>query len=224
MTNFLAFFLISIYSFCHCKRYEDKSILEDAAALIIHHVKRQTTIQKEDKQKIKQIVYHFLPDLFFISRGALSDDESSSSSADPTPSTILKSMQQQQQQQPQSQQTTQSQSTNTATTTTTSSEAEDNGAKKLRSMNANINNNTQSVAVGGSSSSKSGNVSGVGGGGGGGGGNQPNGSTTPTRHTDTNKRRLTDVDFDKIQRDIPSEYRIPVRKIEIYMIQTAKTR
>jgi paired amphipathic helix protein Sin3a len=57
--------------------YEDKSILEDAAALIIHHVKRQTAIQKEDKQKIKQIVYHFLPDLLFVPRGALSDDESS---------------------------------------------------------------------------------------------------------------------------------------------------
>lgn len=58
-------------------KYEDKSILEDAAALIIHHVKRQTAIQKEDKHKIKQIIYHFLPDLFFVSRGALSDDESS---------------------------------------------------------------------------------------------------------------------------------------------------
>jgi paired amphipathic helix protein Sin3a len=57
-------------------KYDDKSILEDAAALIIHHVKRQTAIQKEDKQKIKQIIYHFLSDLFFISRGCLSDDES----------------------------------------------------------------------------------------------------------------------------------------------------
>lgn len=47
-------------------KYEDKAILEDAAALIIHHVKRQTAIQKEDKQKIKQIVYHFLPDFFFL--------------------------------------------------------------------------------------------------------------------------------------------------------------
>lgn len=58
-------------------KYEDKSVLEDAAALIIHHVKRQTTVQKEDKHKIKQIVYLFLPDLFFVSRGTLSDDESS---------------------------------------------------------------------------------------------------------------------------------------------------
>ena len=61
---------------------EDKTVLEDAAALIIHHVKRQTAIQKEDKQKIKQIMHHFLPDFFFVSRGALSDDESEKSCAD----------------------------------------------------------------------------------------------------------------------------------------------
>ncbi len=57
-------------------KYEDKSILEDVATLLIHHVKRQTAIQKEDKQKIKQIVNHFLSDFFFVCRGALSDDES----------------------------------------------------------------------------------------------------------------------------------------------------
>uniref|UniRef100_H3BA52 SIN3 transcription regulator family member A n=1 Tax=Latimeria chalumnae TaxID=7897 RepID=H3BA52_LATCH len=55
--------------------YEDKQILEDAASLIIHHVKRQTGIQKEDKYKIKQIVYHFIPDLLFTQRGELSDVE-----------------------------------------------------------------------------------------------------------------------------------------------------
>lgn len=55
--------------------YEDKQILEDAASLIIHHVKRQTSIQKEDKYKIKQIVYHFIPDLLFAQRGELSDVE-----------------------------------------------------------------------------------------------------------------------------------------------------
>ncbi|XP_072258271.1 paired amphipathic helix protein Sin3a isoform X3 [Pyxicephalus adspersus] len=55
--------------------YEDKQILEDAASLIIHHVKRQTGIQKEDKYKIKQIVYHFIPDLLFAQRGELSDVE-----------------------------------------------------------------------------------------------------------------------------------------------------
>uniref|UniRef100_A0A669DFW4 SIN3 transcription regulator family member Aa n=1 Tax=Oreochromis niloticus TaxID=8128 RepID=A0A669DFW4_ORENI len=55
--------------------YEDSQILEDAAALIIHHVKRQTSIQKEDKYKIKQIIYHFIPDMLFSQRGELSDVE-----------------------------------------------------------------------------------------------------------------------------------------------------
>ncbi|XP_026540908.1 paired amphipathic helix protein Sin3a [Notechis scutatus] len=55
--------------------YEDKQILEDAASLIIHHVKRQAGIQKEDKYKIKQIMYHFIPDLLFAQRGELSDLE-----------------------------------------------------------------------------------------------------------------------------------------------------
>ncbi|XP_036205382.1 paired amphipathic helix protein Sin3a isoform X7 [Myotis myotis] len=55
--------------------YEDKQILEDAAALIIHHVKRQAGIQKEDKYKIKQIMHHFIPDLLFAQRGDLSDVE-----------------------------------------------------------------------------------------------------------------------------------------------------
>ncbi|KAJ0056818.1 hypothetical protein NL108_018215, partial [Boleophthalmus pectinirostris] len=55
--------------------YEDSQILEDAAALIIHHVKRQVGIQKEDKCKIKQIIQHFIPDLLFSRRGELSDAE-----------------------------------------------------------------------------------------------------------------------------------------------------
>lgn len=55
--------------------YEDSQILEDAAALIIHHVKRQTGIQKEDKYKIKQIIYHFIPDMLFSQRGELSEVE-----------------------------------------------------------------------------------------------------------------------------------------------------
>ena len=33
--------------------YKDKSVLDDASNLLIHHVKRQTGIHKEDKQKIK---------------------------------------------------------------------------------------------------------------------------------------------------------------------------
>uniref|UniRef100_A0A224YVC1 Paired amphipathic helix protein Sin3a n=1 Tax=Rhipicephalus zambeziensis TaxID=60191 RepID=A0A224YVC1_9ACAR len=55
--------------------YLDRSILEDAANLIIHHVKRQTGINKEDKQKIKQLLRQFIPDLFCLPRGELSDDE-----------------------------------------------------------------------------------------------------------------------------------------------------
>ncbi|XP_071390370.1 paired amphipathic helix protein Sin3a-like [Centroberyx affinis] len=55
--------------------YDDSQILEDAAALIIHHVKRQVGIQKEDKYKIKQIIHHFVPDMLFARRGELSDVE-----------------------------------------------------------------------------------------------------------------------------------------------------
>uniref|UniRef100_A0A3P8Z756 Paired amphipathic helix protein Sin3a n=1 Tax=Esox lucius TaxID=8010 RepID=A0A3P8Z756_ESOLU len=55
--------------------YEDSQIQEDAAALIIHHVKRQAGIQKEDKYKIKQVVHHFIPDMLFARRGELSDVE-----------------------------------------------------------------------------------------------------------------------------------------------------
>lgn len=55
--------------------YDDSQILEDAAGLIIHHVKRQVGIQKEDKFKIKQIIHHFIPDLLFAQRSELSDME-----------------------------------------------------------------------------------------------------------------------------------------------------
>lgn len=55
--------------------YEDKQTLEDAAALIIYHVKRQPAIHKDDKDHIKRIIQHFVPDLFFARRGELSDTE-----------------------------------------------------------------------------------------------------------------------------------------------------
>lgn len=55
--------------------YRDKSVLDDAANLLIHHVKRQTGIHKDDKQTIKQMLRHFIPDLFFHPRQELSDDE-----------------------------------------------------------------------------------------------------------------------------------------------------
>lgn len=139
-------------------KYDDKSILEDAAALIIHHVKRQTAIQKEDKHKIKQIIYHFLPDLFFVSRGALSDDESS-----PDPNNFKSSLQNGSQ--------------------LKDTDNDESSTKKLRS-------NTSSNNISASCNS--------------------NVNTTPTRHTDTNKRRLTDAEFDKAK-DLPSEYKSPVK-------------
>lgn len=49
--------------------------MEDAANLLIHHVKRQTGIQKQEKTKIKHILRQFVPDLFFSPRQQLSDDE-----------------------------------------------------------------------------------------------------------------------------------------------------
>ncbi|XP_015788602.1 paired amphipathic helix protein Sin3b isoform X2 [Tetranychus urticae] len=55
--------------------YKNKAMIEEACNLIIHHVKRQTSIHKEDKQKIKQLLKHFIPDLFATQRGDLSDDE-----------------------------------------------------------------------------------------------------------------------------------------------------
>ncbi|XP_008822866.1 paired amphipathic helix protein Sin3b isoform X1 [Nannospalax galili] len=45
--------------------YEDRQILEDAAALISYYVKRQPAIQKEDQGTIRQLLHRFLPSLFF---------------------------------------------------------------------------------------------------------------------------------------------------------------
>ncbi|XP_052869994.1 uncharacterized protein LOC128275509 [Anopheles cruzii] len=55
--------------------YKDKTILEDAANLLIHHVKRQTGIQKQEKARIKHMLRQFVPDLFFAPRQQLSEDE-----------------------------------------------------------------------------------------------------------------------------------------------------
>jgi paired amphipathic helix protein Sin3a len=55
--------------------YKDKSMIEEACNLIIHHVKRQTSIHKEDKQKVKQLLRQFIPDFYATPRGELSDDE-----------------------------------------------------------------------------------------------------------------------------------------------------
>ncbi len=55
--------------------YQDFSVLDDANNLLIHHVKRQTSIHKEDKHKIKVLLKHFLMDRFRHPRQDLSDDE-----------------------------------------------------------------------------------------------------------------------------------------------------
>lgn len=55
--------------------HEDRTLIEDAGNLIIHHVKRQTGVDKEAKSKIKVLVKHLVPDLFFAPRGELSDDD-----------------------------------------------------------------------------------------------------------------------------------------------------
>nr|XP_023418397.1 paired amphipathic helix protein Sin3b isoform X2 [Cavia porcellus] len=44
--------------------YEDRQILEDAAALISYYVARQPAIQKEDQATIQQLLRRFLPGLF----------------------------------------------------------------------------------------------------------------------------------------------------------------
>ena len=55
--------------------YKDRGIVEDVTNLVVHHLKRQASIQKEDKHKMKQLMYHFLPQLFHLPLGELSDDE-----------------------------------------------------------------------------------------------------------------------------------------------------
>lgn len=55
--------------------YRERSILDDACLLLLHHVRRQSNIHKEDKRKIKQLLKHFVADLFHHTRMELSDDE-----------------------------------------------------------------------------------------------------------------------------------------------------
>ena len=61
-------------------RYEDVSIIDDAAALILFFVQRQMTLGKEDRQNIKKILYQFLPDFLFTAQGELSDEDEGTSS------------------------------------------------------------------------------------------------------------------------------------------------
>nr|XP_022306846.1 paired amphipathic helix protein Sin3a-like isoform X1 [Crassostrea virginica]XP_022306847.1 paired amphipathic helix protein Sin3a-like isoform X1 [Crassostrea virginica] len=55
--------------------YKDRSVIEDAASLILHHMKRQAGIHKDDKHKIKLLLRQLIPDLFFTPRQEMSDDE-----------------------------------------------------------------------------------------------------------------------------------------------------
>ncbi|XP_062620426.1 paired amphipathic helix protein Sin3a-like isoform X2 [Saccostrea cucullata] len=55
--------------------YKDRSVIEDAASLILHHMKRQAGIHKDDKHKIKLLLRQLIPDLFFMPRQEMSDDE-----------------------------------------------------------------------------------------------------------------------------------------------------
>lgn len=55
--------------------YRERTVLDDACNLLLHHVRRQSSIQKDDKRKIKQLLKHFIPDLFNHTRMELSDDE-----------------------------------------------------------------------------------------------------------------------------------------------------
>jgi paired amphipathic helix protein Sin3a len=56
-------------------------VLDDACNLLLHHVRRQSAIQKDDKKKIKQLLKHFVPDLFKHTRMELSDDENDGNEA-----------------------------------------------------------------------------------------------------------------------------------------------
>ncbi|CAH8841345.1 unnamed protein product [Trichobilharzia szidati] len=51
------------------------SLLEDAASLIIHHVKRQSNASKNDKRSMKCLVRTVLQDIFMANRFPMSDDE-----------------------------------------------------------------------------------------------------------------------------------------------------
>ena len=51
------------------------TVLDDAVNLIIHHVKRQSSIHSDEKRKIKRLLRQFLPALYCLSAGELSDDD-----------------------------------------------------------------------------------------------------------------------------------------------------
>ncbi|XP_067943768.1 paired amphipathic helix protein Sin3a-like isoform X2 [Watersipora subatra] len=55
--------------------YKNPTLVDDALSLIIHHARRQASIQKEDKQLIKQLIKQNVQRFFFRTAAPLSDDE-----------------------------------------------------------------------------------------------------------------------------------------------------
>ena len=50
---------------------KEHHIIEDAKALIVHHLRRQSHLQKDEKTKVKLFLNGFLQDFFFAPRGLL---------------------------------------------------------------------------------------------------------------------------------------------------------
>lgn len=65
-------------------------MVQEASNLIIHYVRRQSGVNKEDKQRIKWLVRKVLPDMLHLQQEEMSDDESSDHDmpVDVTPQTI----------------------------------------------------------------------------------------------------------------------------------------
>ncbi|VDN44224.1 unnamed protein product [Gongylonema pulchrum] len=61
----------------HClyKYPEDMSVLYDVNDLVIHYVKRQVNIQKEEKRNTKRYLKRFIPEMFNVPQQELSDEE-----------------------------------------------------------------------------------------------------------------------------------------------------
>lgn len=55
--------------------YKDMSMVDEAMLLIIHHVRRQASTQKKDKQAMKQLMRQNVQKLFHRAPAPLSDDE-----------------------------------------------------------------------------------------------------------------------------------------------------
>ena len=51
----------------HVNVCRDTSILRDAASLIIHHVRRQSALQPDDKSRVRHVLFSLIPDLLRLS-------------------------------------------------------------------------------------------------------------------------------------------------------------